>query len=184
MIRNIIRRLKIPGSGSKNRGSAETKSWFALYGGCLCTVFLFACDAPPFLQKASVSAEVVEYHIKNLELNLMVYRLDNYIYPTTEQGLVALIEPSEIDPRPRNFKVGGYTLMLLTSGSLPLDPWSNEYHYVSPGYHGEIDIYSLGSDGVEGGIGDAADIGNWMLDDAPADMTDAVLAWARKHKSG
>lgn len=125
-------------------------------------------------------AEVAEYHIKSLELNLKVYRLDNYVYPTSEQGLSALVEPSTIEPRPRNFKAGGYTLMFLTADRIPLDPWGVEYHYRSPGNYGEIDIFTLGSDGQEGGSGSAADIGNWMFEDSVPVKTDIVLAWARR----
>jgi len=85
--------------------------------------------------------------------------LDNYVYPTTEQGLEALVEASSLDPEPRNFKKGGYL------SELPLDPWGRPYLYLSPGENGEVDIYSLGADGLSGGEDQNADIGNWKSED-------------------
>ncbi len=95
--------------------------------------------------------------IRALESALNLYRLDNFQYPTTDQGLDALIEKPTSAPEPRNWKAGGYI------DRLPTDPWGNPYQYLSPGEHGEIDIYSLGADGQPGGEGLAADIGNWNL---------------------
>ncbi|MEM8563092.1 MAG: type II secretion system major pseudopilin GspG [Pseudomonadota bacterium] len=92
---------------------------------------------------------------KQIETALKIYRLDNYVYPTTEQGLEALVEPSSLDPEPRNFKDGGYL------PEVPLDPWGRPYIYVYPGENGEFDIYSLGADGLSGGEGQNADVGNW-----------------------
>ena len=79
----------------------------------------------------------------------------SYVYPTTEQGLEALVTPSTLEPEPRNFKRGGYL------AELPLDPWGRPYLYLSPGEYREIDIYSLGADGLPGGESQNADIGNW-----------------------
>ncbi|MEM8659852.1 MAG: type II secretion system major pseudopilin GspG [Pseudomonadota bacterium] len=92
---------------------------------------------------------------KQIETALKIYRLDNYVYPTTEQGLEALVEPSSLDPEPRNFKDGGYL------PEVPLDPWGKPYIYVYPGENGEFDIYSLGADGLSGGEGQNTDVGNW-----------------------
>jgi len=90
---------------------------------------------------------------------LTMYRLDNFKYPTSDQGLKALIE-QPADPTIRNWKKGGY----IQDGSLK-DPWGNDYQYVYPGTHGrEYDLYSFGADGQEGGEGEDADIGNWNLD--------------------
>ncbi len=91
----------------------------------------------------------------NFETSLKLYKLDNYVYPSTEQGLDALVSESSIPPVPRNFKKGGYM------DKLPKDPWGNEYLYLSPGEHGEYDIYTLGADGAVGGEDEAADMGNW-----------------------
>ncbi len=93
--------------------------------------------------------------IQALESALEIYRLDNYVYPTTDQGLEALVSPPTSAPEPPNWKKGGYIKKLLT------DPWGNDYLYLSPGEHGEIDIYSLGADGAPGGEGPAQDIGSW-----------------------
>jgi general secretion pathway protein G len=88
---------------------------------------------------------------------LKMYRLDNIRYPTTEQGLQALVTKPAIAPIPENWKSGGYL------DKLPKDPWGNAYLYLNPGRHGDIDVISLGTDGQSGGEGKDADIGSWML---------------------
>ncbi|HEY9033620.1 MAG TPA: type II secretion system major pseudopilin GspG [Pseudomonadales bacterium] len=93
--------------------------------------------------------------IKSIETALKLYKLDNFNYPTTEQGLQALVSKTGIPPLPKNFKAEGYL------DRLPKDPWGNDYFYLSPGEHGEFDIYTLGRDGNVGGDGQDADIGNW-----------------------
>ena len=93
--------------------------------------------------------------IRVLESALELYRLDNFNYPSTQQGLEALVRQPSGDPPARNWKKGGYIK------ALPSDPWGNEYQYLSPGVRGEVDIYSLGADGRPGGSDAAADIGNW-----------------------
>jgi general secretion pathway protein G len=90
---------------------------------------------------------------------LKLYRLDNGRYPTTEQGLRALIERPGTEPQPANWKQGGY----LERSSVPRDPWGKEYQYLSPGLRGEIDVFSFGRDGQSGGEGVDADIGSWQL---------------------
>jgi general secretion pathway protein G len=90
---------------------------------------------------------------------LKLYRLDNGRYPTTEQGLRALLEKPSLDPIPNNWKTGGY----LERSSLPRDPWGKEYQFLSPGLKSEIDVFSFGRDGQTGGEGPDADIGNWQL---------------------
>lgn len=96
--------------------------------------------------------------IRTLESALNLYKLDNFNYPTTDQGLEALIRMPTGQPQPRNWKSGGYV------DRLPKDPWGNEYKYLNPGVHGEIDIFSLGADGRQGGDGMNADIGTWNLE--------------------
>ncbi|MEH6532201.1 MULTISPECIES: type II secretion system major pseudopilin GspG [Photobacterium] len=97
--------------------------------------------------------------ISALEQSLDMYKLDNSVYPTTDQGLEALVSKPSSSPEPRNYRDGGYIRRL------PNDPWGYEYQYVMPGEHGPIDIFSLGADGQEGGEGNNTDIGNWnMLD--------------------
>ncbi len=94
--------------------------------------------------------------IGTLESALTLYRSQNYDYPTTEQGLEALVEQTNIEPVPRRFQEGGYIKRL------PLDPWGNDYQLLNPGEHGKMDVFSMGPDG-EAGTDD--DIGNWNLGD-------------------
>ncbi|MBV1915805.1 MAG: type II secretion system major pseudopilin GspG [Pseudomonadales bacterium] len=93
--------------------------------------------------------------IQSLEGVLNQYRLDNFVYPSTEQGLEALVEKPSGDPEPSNWNKGGYIK------SLPNDPWNRPYLYLSPGEKGDFDLYSLGADGQSGGEDANADIGNW-----------------------
>lgn len=95
--------------------------------------------------------------IRTMENAMKFYRIDNFAYPTTEQGLNSLVT-KPADPNVKNWKTGGYV------DRLPEDPWGNPYLYLSPGTNGEIDIYSLGRDGQPGGEGIDSDIGNWDLD--------------------
>jgi len=94
--------------------------------------------------------------LRGIENALKFYRLDNFSYPTTEQGLDALVTRPN-DPNVKNWKAGGYL------ERLPRDPWGNPYQYLSPGNNGEFDIYTLGRDGRPGGEGEDADFGNWDL---------------------
>lgn len=84
-----------------------------------------------------------------------LYRLDNFTYPTTAQGLAALVTKPVTEPVPPNFSPSGYV------DRLPKDPWGADYQYLSPGVHGEFDIFTFGADGVAGGEGVNADIGTW-----------------------
>lgn len=95
--------------------------------------------------------------IAALETALNLYKLDNFVYPSTQQGIEALVAPPQGDPPARNWKPGGYLK------TVPKDPWGNPYQYLSPGVKGEIDIFSLGADNKPGGDGAAGDIGNWNL---------------------
>ena len=88
---------------------------------------------------------------------LRLYRLDNLRYPSSEQGLAALVTPPSIAPLAPNWKPGGYL------ERLPKDPWGNPYQYLNPGLRGEIDVFSFGADGIAGGAGTDADIGSWNL---------------------
>lgn len=97
--------------------------------------------------------------IRQLEGALNMYRLDNYAYPSTDQGLQALVQRPSGTPEPRNYQQGGYI------ERLPNDPWGNPYQYLNPGQHGEIDIWSLGADGAPGGEGINTDIGNWNMNE-------------------
>lgn len=95
--------------------------------------------------------------IRALESALQLYRIDNFKYPTTDEGLQALVSLPSSDSN-ENWQKGGYIK------KLPKDPWKNDYQYLSPGQHGDFDLYSLGADGSPGGVDENKDIGNWMLD--------------------
>ncbi len=97
--------------------------------------------------------------IRALSSALKLYKLDNFTYPSTEQGLEALVQKPSGDPPARNWKTGGYI------ERLPKDPWGSPYQYLSPGEQLEFDLWSLGTDGQTGGEDAAADIGNWNLDE-------------------
>lgn len=84
---------------------------------------------------------------------LDLYKLDNGVYPSTDQGLMALVEKATSNPVPQDWK--------LYLKSLPKDPWGRDYLYLNPGQHGEIDVFTLGADGQPGGTGINAEIGNW-----------------------
>ena len=98
--------------------------------------------------------------IESLETALNLYKLDNGMYPDTEQGLQALIEKPETGVPPKKWREGGY----LEKGKLPKDPWGNEFVYLSPGANGDFDITSFGADGVPGGDGKDKDINNWEIE--------------------
>ncbi len=98
--------------------------------------------------------------IQGIETALKLYRLDNGFYPSTEQGLQALVEAPASGKLPPKWRDGGY----LDKGRIPKDPWSNEFAYLSPGAHGDFDLYSYGPDGEPGGDKENADITNWELE--------------------
>jgi general secretion pathway protein G len=98
--------------------------------------------------------------IQSLETSLRLYKLDNGSYPTTEQGLEALIQAPDTGSVPKHYREGGY----IEKGRIPLDPWDNEFVYLSPGVHNEYDIVSYGADGVPGGEGKDKDVNSWELE--------------------
>ena len=95
--------------------------------------------------------------IASLMQALKLYRLDNQRYPSTEQGLQALVAKPTSSPIPFNWKQGGYV------ERLPNDPWGGTYQYLNPGVRGEIDVFSYGADAAPGGEGNDSDIGSWNL---------------------
>lgn len=97
----------------------------------------------------------VQSDLATLQNAVKLYRLDNLRYPTTEQGLQALISAPVSEPVPKNWAQGGYI------DRLPKDPWGVEYQYLSPGVYEDFDIFTFGADGVPGGTGANADIGSW-----------------------
>jgi len=102
-------------------------------------------------EEAKVTAAKAD--IASIVTALKTYKLDNSRYPTTEQGLQALVTKPTSGPTANSWK--GYL------DKLPKDPWGNPYQFLSPGVHGEIDVFSLGADGQPGGTGNDADIGSW-----------------------
>ncbi len=98
--------------------------------------------------------------LEGIETALKLYKLDNGMYPTTEQGLQALVESPSSGKLPPKWRSGGY----LEKSKVPLDPWNNEFVYLSPGLNGDFDLSSYGGDGEPGGEGDARDINNWEIE--------------------
>ena len=95
--------------------------------------------------------------MESMETALRLYKLDNGVYPTTEQGLQALVEAPTGGELPRAWRKGGY----LEKGQVPRDPWGHEYVYLSPGLHGDFDLTSYGADGQPGGEEQNQDVNNW-----------------------
>jgi len=100
----------------------------------------------------------VRTDLATIESAVKLYKLDNFRYPTTEQGMRALVTAPTSPPAASNWAKGGYI------PRLPKDPWGGEYQYLYPGVHGEFDVFTLGADGVAGGTDIDADIGTWSLE--------------------
>lgn len=119
---------------------------------------LAALIAPKLMDRPDEARVIAaRQDIASIMQALKLYRLDNIRYPSTEQGLQALVSKPTLEPIPGNWKGSGYL------ERLPKDPWGHPYMYLQPGRHGEIDVFSLGADGQPGGEKNDADIGNWML---------------------
>ncbi|MBI5194960.1 MAG: type II secretion system major pseudopilin GspG [Nitrospirae bacterium] len=152
---------------SKSKKSVYRSS-FTHYGFTLIEIMivifilsiLAAIIAPKLIGRTD-DARVAEarIQIKNFETALKLFKMDNGFYPSTEQGLTALITKPETGQIPMNYKEGGY----LEKKKLPLDSWGNPYVYISPGTQGDYDIISYGADGASGGEKYDADITNWDL---------------------
>lgn len=120
---------------------------------------LVAVVAPNIMGRSDqAKVTIAKTQMRNVANALDMYRLDNSQYPSTQQGLEALVNRPSGSPEPKNWNPDGYLK------SVPEDPWGNQYEYQSPGAEGAYDLYSLGSDGQEGGEGDAADISVHDLD--------------------
>ena len=121
---------------------------------------ILAAIVVPRIMSRPDEARVVraQQDIRAIGAALDLYKLDNLAYPSTEQGIEALArKPADLPPGAR-YRDDGYI------GALPSDPWGSAYLYLSPGEHGAYDLYSHGADGIPGGDGFNADIGNWALD--------------------
>ena len=121
---------------------------------------ILAAIVVPRIMSRPDEARVVraQQDLRAIGAALDLYKLDNLAYPTTEQGIEALISRPANLPAGARYKADGYL------ASVPRDPWGGAYQYLSPGQHGPFDLYSHGADGVPGGEGFNADIGNWTIE--------------------
>lgn len=116
---------------------------------------------PRLMERPGQAKQVkAQIQIKSFETALKLYRLDNGDYPSTEQGLQALVEAPTTGTIPKKYPENGY----LEKGKVPKDPWGNDYVYLSPGIRDKFDIISYGADGVEGGEGENMDINSWEIE--------------------
>lgn len=126
----------------------------AILGGIMVNQFMGQTEKATF--------ERLKGDLAVIDSALVQYHSDNFLLPSTDQGLEALVSKPSGSPEPKNYPRRGYLK------ELKKDPWGNPYQYTYPGEFGEYDVYSLGADGEEGGDGLATDIGNWNIDDALA----------------
>ncbi|NNK84053.1 MAG: type II secretion system major pseudopilin GspG [Desulfobacterales bacterium] len=118
--------------------------------------------APKIMGRPDEAKQVkARVQMESLETAIKLYKLDNGIYPMTEQGLQALVEQPQTGTLPKKWRKGGY----LEKGRVPKDPWGNEFVYLSPGAHGDYDIISYGADGVPGGDEYNKDINSWEIEE-------------------
>ncbi|MBT8350715.1 MAG: type II secretion system major pseudopilin GspG [Deltaproteobacteria bacterium] len=118
--------------------------------------------APKIMGRPDEAKQVkARVQMESLETAIKLYKLDNGIYPMTEQGLQALVEQPQTGALPKKWRKGGY----LEKGRVPKDPWGNEFVYLSPGAHGDYDIISYGADGVPGGEEFNKDINSWEIEE-------------------
>ena len=148
--------------GKQGRTGKNTYGGFTLIEIMVVLVILgmlVAAIAPQILGRTDqAKVTVAKQDIRTLSNALDLYKLDNYSYPSTEQGLQALVSKPSGFPEAKNWNADGYIK------KLPNDPWDREYVYISPGTNGPYDIYSLGADGQDGGEGYDADIASWNIE--------------------
>jgi general secretion pathway protein G len=146
-------------NAQNNSGLLKTQSGFTLIEVMVVVVILgiLAAIVVPRVMDRPDAARITKAKadIRAMETALNLYKLDNFVYPNTDQGLQALVSKPSGTPEPRNWKQ--------YMDRLSKDPWGNEYQYLAPGIKGTVDIFSLGADGQPGGDGANADIGNWDL---------------------
>ena len=141
----------------------STQSGFTLIEVMVVVVILaiLAAIVVPRIMNRPDQAKIVKVKedIMAIENAMDLYKLDNGFYPSTEQGIQALVTRPVSEPDPQNWETGGYLKRL------PLDPWGHPYHFANPGSHGDIDIYTAGTADKPGGTGMNATIGNWNIGD-------------------
>jgi len=155
----------------RHRGSLASRLMPCAYGGAAGFTFieimvvvailaiLAALVVPRIMGRTDdAKRTAAKVQIRNIEGALQLYKLDNGVYPSTEQGLKALVEKPSVGVIPKKWKLGGYL------PKLPVDSWQNPYKYLSPSPKGDYEVISLGTDGEVGGEGINADIANWNLD--------------------
>lgn len=120
---------------------------------------LVAIVAPKIVGRTDEARRTAaQVQVRSIEQGLHLFKLDNGFYPSTEQGLEALVTAPTIGKIPQHWREGGYL------PKVPIDPWSSPYVYLSPGLHGDYDVMSYGADGEPGGEGEDADIESWNLE--------------------
>lgn len=120
---------------------------------------LAAIAVPRVMSRPDEARQIkVQQDLRAIASALDLYKLDNFSYPATDQGLEALVRRPADLPNGARWREGGYL------ASMPADPWGRDYQYLQPGEHGPFDVYSLGADGVPGGESANADIGNWAIE--------------------
>jgi general secretion pathway protein G len=150
----ILRRTKLAASSTRRQRAftlIEIMVVIAILG------ILAALIVPKIMSRPDEARRVAaKQDIGTVMQALNLYRLDNGRYPSQDQGLQALVAKPSTEPVPNNWKDGGYL------ERLPSDPWGHPYQYLNPGVHGEIDVFSYGTEGKPGGQGNDSDIGSWQ----------------------
>ncbi len=160
----LLTATQTPAAGSTGRTQRKAQSGFTLIEIMVVVVIiglLAAVVVPKFLTSVDdARVSKAKQDIQAMETALTMYKLDNYVYPTTDLGLNSLVQKPDVTVAP-HWRQGGY----LQQPHVNKDPWGHDYVYVTPGTHGtDYDLYSLGADGQLGGEEFKADIGNWNLD--------------------